>query len=84
MRYTSKHRLWGTVGRLVRDSPLNPYEIKRKKEFQMYIIVFILGAMFGGSVGVFTMCLMQINRLNNENSLKVRERPKKHNEDNVL
>ena len=50
----------------------------------MYIIVFILGAMFGGTVGVFTMCLMQINRLNNENSLKVRERPKKHNEDNVL
>ena len=30
------------------------------KEIQMYIIVFILGAMFGGTVGVFTMCLVQI------------------------
>ena len=32
----------------------------------MYIIVFILGAMLGGTVGVFTMCLVQINRINNE------------------
>ena len=32
----------------------------------MYIIVFILGAMFGGTVGVFAMCLVQINRINNE------------------
>lgn len=37
----------------------------------MYIIVFILGAMFGGTVGVFTMCLMQINRLNDENNSKL-------------
>ena len=40
----------------------------------MYIIVFILGAMFGGTVGVFTMCLMQINRLNDENNSKLREK----------
>ena len=40
----------------------------------MYIIVFILGAMFGGTVGVFTMCLMQINRLNDENTRKLREK----------
>ena len=40
----------------------------------MYIIVFILGAMFGGTVGVFTMCLMQINRLNDENNRKLREK----------
>lgn len=39
----------------------------------MYIIVFILGAMFGGTVGVFTMCLMQINRLNDEKSKKMKE-----------
>ena len=39
----------------------------------MYIIVFILGAMFGGTVGVFTMCLMQINRLNDENNRKISE-----------
>lgn len=39
----------------------------------MYIIVFILGAMFGGTVGVFAMCLMQINRLNDEKSRKARE-----------
>ena len=34
----------------------------------MYIIVFILGAMFGGTFGVCIMCLMQINRLNDENT----------------
>ena len=38
----------------------------------MYIIVFILGAMFGGTFGVCIMCLMQINRLNDENSRKLR------------
>ena len=44
----------------------------------MYIIVFILGAMFGGPVGVFTMCLLQINRLNDEKSQKMREEKDKN------
>jgi len=26
------------------------------------LLIFILGAQFGGIVGVFTMCLLQINR----------------------
>lgn len=29
--------------------------------------------MFGGTVGVFTMCLLQINRLNDEKIRKMRE-----------
>ncbi len=43
----------------------------------MYIIVFILGAMFGGAVGVCTMCLVQINRLNDENSRMLKKENEK-------
>lgn len=28
----------------------------------MNILMFILGSMLGGTVGVFAMCLMQVNR----------------------
>ena len=31
------------------------------------MLYFIIGAMVGGVVGVFVMCLLQINRLNREN-----------------
>ena len=27
-------------------------------------LIFLVGAMFGGTVGIFTMCLLQVNRLN--------------------
>ncbi|MBR2884359.1 MAG: DUF3789 domain-containing protein [Clostridia bacterium] len=27
------------------------------------ILAFIVGSMFGGTVGVFVMCLLQINRI---------------------
>ena len=39
----------------------------------MHIIMFILGTMFGAIVGVVTMCIMQINRLNDSNNCKLKE-----------
>lgn len=38
--------------------------------------------MFGGTVGIFAMCLMQINRLNDENSRKLGEENEKMQPDN--
>ncbi len=31
-------------------------------------LIFLGGAMFGGTFGVLAMCLLQINRLNDENN----------------
>ena len=31
-------------------------------------LIFLGGAMFGGTVGIFTMCLLQVNHLNEADS----------------
>lgn len=30
------------------------------------LLIFIFGTIFGGIIGIFLMCLLQINRLNNK------------------
>jgi len=31
-------------------------------------LIFLSGTMFGGTVGIFTMCLLQVNHLNEADS----------------
>ena len=61
MSCTSKHRLLGTKGKLVRCIPLKPLKLQKGKQI-MGVVIFIAGLMIGGAVGVFTMCLFQINK----------------------
>jgi len=61
MSCTSKHRLLGTKGRLVRCIPLKPLKYRKEKHI-MGVVIFIAGLMIGGAVGVFTMYLVQINK----------------------
>ena len=37
------------------------------------ILCFIAGSMFGGTVGVFVMCLLQINRIERSDELEKEE-----------
>lgn len=52
-------------------SPVTPNreEMKNVKE----ILCFIAGSMFGGTVGVFVMCLLQINRIERSDELEKEE-----------
>ena len=61
MSCTSKHRLLGTKGKLVRCIPLKPLKYRKEKHI-MGVVIFIAGLMIGGAVGVFAMCLFQINK----------------------
>lgn len=49
---------FGLPNSLVRGMPPNTPADQTKKKM-VYFLIFVAGAMFGGTVGVFTMCLVQ-------------------------
>ena len=68
MHYTSKHRLLGTKGSLLgADPPKTPqYE---RMDYTMYeALFFVIGLIIGGMAGVLTMCIIQINHNEKEDT----------------